>query len=250
MKRQHNSHQHTRDNLSALLDGQLTTHEEAATRAHLAGCAKCRLELQTLEQMRAILREAPRLDAPRSFVLDASAAEQRSWLVRQRQLVTRLYRASSVLAAAILLLAGVAGWRINTLANESAGLVPMSYAIPAEDTWEEGTADEEAPAMRSMPADEQEAYPAADLAKEPASDLVAEEAAYPAAADETAATLAKAYPSGGEAPSEGFGDIQQTRESALQDPLARTLLTAAAILAVIAALLLAAVLWLRARQPG
>ncbi|HMQ28956.1 MAG TPA: zf-HC2 domain-containing protein [Acidimicrobiales bacterium] len=53
---------HLGDLLSALVDGELTTHEEAAAREHLDGCADCRDELAATEATAALVRGLPAVD--------------------------------------------------------------------------------------------------------------------------------------------------------------------------------------------
>ena len=56
---------HLGDRLSALLDGELTSDEVVAARAHLAGCATCAIELEAADSARSLLPSA-RMTAPSS----------------------------------------------------------------------------------------------------------------------------------------------------------------------------------------
>lgn len=59
---------HLGDDLSALLDGELSAEQEAAARTHLAGCASCRDELAAVEDARQMLRSLPFIDPPAGFL--------------------------------------------------------------------------------------------------------------------------------------------------------------------------------------
>jgi hypothetical protein len=59
---------HLGDDLSALLDGELSAEQEAAARAHLDGCASCRDELAAVEDARQMLRALPFVDPPAGFL--------------------------------------------------------------------------------------------------------------------------------------------------------------------------------------
>jgi anti-sigma factor RsiW len=55
---------HPGDLLSAYLDGELTARELESVSAHLEGCAECRRELQSLGQVRTLVRDLPPVDPP------------------------------------------------------------------------------------------------------------------------------------------------------------------------------------------
>lgn len=69
-------HKRIKVNLSAYLDGRLNPKQAAEVEAHLASCAECAWEKQTLEQTRRLVQMAPRVAAPRSFVLSAAQVEK------------------------------------------------------------------------------------------------------------------------------------------------------------------------------
>ncbi len=69
-------HKRIKDNLSAYLDGRLSAKQAAKVEAHLASCAQCAWEKQTLEQTRRLARMTPRVAVPRSFVLSPAQVEQ------------------------------------------------------------------------------------------------------------------------------------------------------------------------------
>jgi anti-sigma factor RsiW len=64
----------TTEQLSAFLDKQLSSQEQAIVDAHLSACQQCQLVLADLRQTVAMLRALPRVDVPRSFTLPARIA--------------------------------------------------------------------------------------------------------------------------------------------------------------------------------
>ncbi|HDN79418.1 MAG TPA: hypothetical protein ENG33_02980 [Chloroflexi bacterium] len=69
-------HEIVRRLLSAYIDGELSSQEKALVEEHLRECAQCRWELETLRHTVAILREAPRVALPRSFVIRRADVEE------------------------------------------------------------------------------------------------------------------------------------------------------------------------------
>ncbi len=61
----------TRPRLSEYLDGALGPDDRARVRAHLAGCAACQAELDSLSLTVELLHRLPQVRVPRSFVLEA-----------------------------------------------------------------------------------------------------------------------------------------------------------------------------------
>jgi hypothetical protein len=62
----------TIEQLSALLDKQLSPQEWAVCQAHLRACQQCQVVLADLQQTSALLRALPQPELPRSFVLPAT----------------------------------------------------------------------------------------------------------------------------------------------------------------------------------
>src|SRR5215469_2868009 len=61
-----------REQLSALIDGELSAAERAGLERHLGGCAQCQAELAQLRRVRVLLGALPAPAVPRSFTLPAS----------------------------------------------------------------------------------------------------------------------------------------------------------------------------------
>jgi anti-sigma factor RsiW len=70
----HNDRHLTTEELSALLDGQISEQEQAICDAHLETCKQCRLALADLRQTVSLLRTLPQPELPRSFVLPTSVS--------------------------------------------------------------------------------------------------------------------------------------------------------------------------------
>ena len=58
---------HPDDELSAFVDGSLAPEEQAAVRAHVAGCASCQQQVEQLRAVRDIMRGLPLVDPPFGF---------------------------------------------------------------------------------------------------------------------------------------------------------------------------------------
>jgi anti-sigma factor RsiW len=86
---------HLGEELSAYLDGQLTTIEMPVVSAHLAECSDCRMELGDLDRSRIAVRALPGLEPPE--FLDVKRAEKE----RRRRAVWPAAVAGGVAAVAI-----------------------------------------------------------------------------------------------------------------------------------------------------
>jgi hypothetical protein len=67
---------HPRGDISAHADGELAPDRLDALETHLAGCQRCRTELDGLLTVRSALRDLPQVAAPRSFTLTPAMAER------------------------------------------------------------------------------------------------------------------------------------------------------------------------------
>jgi anti-sigma factor RsiW len=70
----HNERHLTIEELSALLDGQLSEQEQVHCDAHLATCQQCSLALTDLRQTASLLRALPEPQLPRSFTLSTGVS--------------------------------------------------------------------------------------------------------------------------------------------------------------------------------
>lgn len=78
-----NSSHLTTEQLSAFLDQQLPTEEEALCQAHLTTCDSCQQQLAQLQQTVFLMRALPRAPLPRSFVLPIESATQNTAVAEQ-----------------------------------------------------------------------------------------------------------------------------------------------------------------------
>lgn len=99
--RSQRDHTWAEENLSAYLDDELPLDHKARLERHLAECAECRQSLHTLKQTVALLRRAPIVQPPVSFVLPPSA-QRRQARYRQWQMAFGALRAAAVAASVIL----------------------------------------------------------------------------------------------------------------------------------------------------
>ena len=97
----------TSSELSALLDDELLPERAAAVRAHVAGCSRCRADLQALESVRRALRTGVAGDVPDLVVPIITRIEQeRAGGARRSEWKARAKIAAVAAAAAAVVLAG------------------------------------------------------------------------------------------------------------------------------------------------
>lgn len=96
---------HLSEELSAYLDGELTTQEMPTVVAHLNGCSDCRAELGDLDRSRTAVRALPGLETP--VFLEVKRAERDK--KRRRLVWPAAVAASGVAAAAIAITVGLGG---------------------------------------------------------------------------------------------------------------------------------------------
>jgi anti-sigma factor (TIGR02949 family) len=102
------------EQLSAYLDGQLTAAEMEAVRAHVAGCARCRGELEALDRTARAVADLPRLQAPSDLRDQVMAKLDRVAPAEERPARWRMYwgaAAAVALAVVIMLLTSPATQR-------------------------------------------------------------------------------------------------------------------------------------------
>ncbi|MDI7274859.1 MAG: zf-HC2 domain-containing protein, partial [Anaerolineae bacterium] len=126
-------HRYCQQNLSALLDGQISPRDEERLRRHLEQCEECQWDLRTLERTVALVRALPRVKAPRSFQI-APTVPAPSLPFWMRPWAYGALRAATGVAAALLVvaLAGYAlapprdvGQPAMLMASEPAGAAAM-----------------------------------------------------------------------------------------------------------------------------
>ncbi len=99
-----NGHEHrfSQENLSAYIDQQLTASDRARVERHLQACEACQQELTALRRTIALVSQAPRMHAPRSFALPRTMqplqARQRRW-----ERLFAFARTAAVVASALML---------------------------------------------------------------------------------------------------------------------------------------------------
>ena len=99
---------HAEDALSALVDGELDPDEEAAVRAHVAGCPACADELEGIRRSRRVVRLLPGVDVPDDVTARLLAVDDGSGppsivpVLNRRRLATAVAVAASVAALALV----------------------------------------------------------------------------------------------------------------------------------------------------
>jgi hypothetical protein len=209
------------DMLSAYLDEQVTPAERARVDGHLATCAACRSELESLRRTVTLLQALPRVPVPRAFTLSEARVgirrpqAQPAWVGWTRGLAA---------VTAIALVAVVAVSLLNQPSAQPTATV--ARAVPAAG----------APQPASQPTAPAESVPVEAMAKappppqptaiaEPAAEkaVAVADAAKPAAVTETAVTAAVAEPAASEP--EGIPPAAEAAKAADEAP---SLLAAAA----------------------
>jgi len=106
--------------LSSYIDETLSPRERAAVEQHLAQCAECARDLETLQQTVLLLKDLPAVKVPRAFTLtEADVAPQRA---RQRPLFGFLR--SATVAAAMLLAVVITG---DVLMQQGMSTMPAAF---------------------------------------------------------------------------------------------------------------------------
>ncbi len=178
--------------LSAYLDEEVGAAERASVQGHLAGCERCRHELESLHWTANLFHQLPPIEPPRNFyVTEAMLAPEPTpslWerLMQQwRPLLGGLSASAAALLMVLLLQTPIGG---PQMASDGASAPEAAMAVPAAEQPVEqsrmaeiAVAPEEAETEMEAAQDE-----AAGLATEAPSAADASEAAEPAA-DESAA---------------------------------------------------------------
>jgi len=114
---------HLGDALSALLDGELTPSQEAAARAHVAGCPACAHELLAVTQARSWVRALPPVEPPFGLF-------ERMLLERPQPVPGAFGARRSVRRRAGLAAVGAAAAAVTVLGLGSPSQPPVSPAVP------------------------------------------------------------------------------------------------------------------------
>ena len=138
--------QHVRDDLSAYLDGELSTAERALVQSHLDGCAACRAGVAELTATARVIAALP-LPAP-SRRLVPSVAPRFAWLRPTRSL-------SAVLSGVFILVFMASatldtGWRMGG-GRAGSGGAATTTAQPARDAGAPASTGRLAPAVAVSP---------------------------------------------------------------------------------------------------
>jgi len=100
-------HEICQENLSAYLDGELTSRDHLCVERHLEKCAACQADLESLSKTVALLRAAPTLQPPRSFLIPATETIRQRRVERRR--LSYAYTQAAMVFATVLLVLVVSG---------------------------------------------------------------------------------------------------------------------------------------------
>ncbi len=153
-------HEACQDNLSAMLDGQLSARQRSRVERHLQKCEACREDLESLRQTVSLLRSAPVLQPPRSFFIGAGEVTKQRQVRRRR--VSYVYLQAATAVATVLLVLVVSGdailrfqpvqpgAQISKVAAVTESREPPTDTVPAE-TLDAGQTDEVVAAAAEEP---------------------------------------------------------------------------------------------------
>ncbi|NIO72362.1 MAG: hypothetical protein GTN71_25900 [Anaerolineae bacterium] len=96
-------HRRIREMLSVYIDGELPSKDRARVEEHLAECADCTWELETLRQTVDLVGQLPKVPVPRAFTIHEAPRPRRVGLFQARWAYTYL-KGATALAAALLIL--------------------------------------------------------------------------------------------------------------------------------------------------
>ncbi len=206
-----NGHEHrfSRENLSAYIDQQLSASDRARVERHLQACEACRQEMAALRRTVALVSQAPRVHAPRSFALPRTMqpvqAHQRRW-----EGLFAFARTAAVVASALMLVF-LAGDMALTLGWSPFGTTRSAQPSAVVVTTQVAELAPEEPVMML------EALPAAEETVAEKQVEAASEQAVAAATEVVAAEGAAE-----EAPGEGEPETEMVAMRALPTPDPRT----------------------------
>jgi len=149
-------HRRIREMLSVYIDGELPSGDRARVEAHLAGCADCTWELETLHQTVDLVGQLPKVPVPRAFTIQETLRPRRVGLFQTRWAYTYLKGATAL--AAVLLILVLAGDALFQFQRVTTSFAPAKeVAAPTVVAMQEAPpAPMEAPALPEEALDEAE----------------------------------------------------------------------------------------------
>jgi len=161
-------HRRIREMLSVYIDGELPSKDRARVKEHLAECADCTWELETLRQTVDLVGQFAKVPVPRAFTIHEMPRPRRVSLFQARWAYTYLRGATALVAALLILV--LAGDALFQFQRSITGFAPAM--APAKEL----AAPAAAPTVVAM----QEAPPALTEAPSPPEEVLdeAEGAAY------------------------------------------------------------------------
>jgi hypothetical protein len=139
-------HRRVREILSVYIDGELPSGDRARVEEHLAECADCTWELETLRQTVDLVGQLPKVPVPRAFTIHETPRPRWVSLFQARWAYTYLKGATALAAALlILVLAGDALFQFQRSITGFAPAVAPAKELAAPATAPTVVAMQEAP---------------------------------------------------------------------------------------------------------
>ncbi|HID62344.1 MAG TPA: hypothetical protein EYP49_06340 [Anaerolineae bacterium] len=140
-------HRRIKEMLSVYMDGELPSRDRARVEEHLAECADCTWDLETLRQTVDLVGQLPKVPAPRAFTIREAPRPRRAGLFQARWAYTYLKGATALAAALlILVLAGDALFQFRGAVTGFAPAMAPAKEVAAPAAAPTVVAGQEAPA--------------------------------------------------------------------------------------------------------
>ena len=206
-------HRRIMEMLSVYLDGELPSRDRARVEEHLAECADCTWEMETLRQTVDLVGQLPKVPVPRAFTIHEIPRPGRIGLFQARWAYTYL-KGATALAAALLVLV-LAGDVLFQFQRATTGFAPAM--APAKELAAPAVAPTVV-AMQEVPPSLTEApIPPEEVLDEAEGAAYAEVAPSPSPVEETKALALMPTPT---APADRGGGGPTAREDATAPPRA------------------------------
>lgn len=138
------------EDLTSLLDGELSDEERVPAEAHLARCGSCRAEFAEMQGLVSLLRDLPQYKPPRTFTLSPEQVVATRWRAWQPKILRFTPAARSLSVAAVIVFLVVTGFvfvdRTNDAENTSGDMAPMGVTgtVTPTDASKQITGDSDA----------------------------------------------------------------------------------------------------------
>jgi hypothetical protein len=178
-------HRRIREILSVYIDGELPSGDRARVEEHLAECADCTWELETLRQTVDLVGQLPKVPVPRAFTIHETPRPRWVSLFQARWAYTYL-KGATALAAALLILV-LAGDALFQFQRSITGFAPA--VAPAKELAAPATAPTVVAMQEAPPAPTEAPIPPEEALDEAEGAAYAEVTPSPSPGEETKALV-------------------------------------------------------------